>query len=459
MRAKIVTISYDWQSDPCVAQWKIKLAKKSAKKSTRKTLKKSTWKSCVYWFEPFLDFHKKTPTELIVESKQNPDLGEDRLDNFYDYALDVLHRNIGSAIVGTYGSIQGFYSHNDISTKTWESPIVPPSLVQAVDANFPFFIEDEKSGEVKFDVEKYSNFLEYLNYRDQLFAKCLKDSSLDSGDLAKITLYTLRSQSQHKEIFLSGIRNKTGRPFETFFSKENTRDLRKYDKSDRFDADDSEPIFVEVLSNRKKRFKQKHHHDFRNDGMDVLPKGKPINVGVVSTNFRNAQERMGIPLVKGQQGPYRPKRNRSLFDDGCTFAGVPENIKKIMMGKPDGSSNSYPNKSRQQLLIHYKKFEKLVTLDRSLIELGELEKTEKQLQSERDSNQAMKKEMNDKIKELEIKTQEQMESMSERMESAFSLIRSTDVIEKAKEKLKSEIPDLILDTFEVGKKEIQKKTK
>jgi len=415
LRTKIVTIHYDWQSDPCVIEWKKKLSKKSATKSTRKTLKTSTWKNNVYWFEPFLDFHKMTPTELIAEATKNNQVAEDRIDTFYDYAIDKLHRNIGSAVTGCYGNIQGFYSHNDILTKNWSAPQIPPAMVEAMDDNYPLFFEDEKTGVVKFDVEKYSEFLDYLNYRDQIIAKCMKDTGLDSSDLFAIPLYVVRSQSQHERIMVTGLRRKTGKPFRVFFSKENTKDLRKYDKSDRFDAEDSEPIFVELLSVRKSRFKQKHHHSFVNYDMDVLPKAKPVTVNNIATNFRVAQINMGIPLVKGQQGPFRPKRNRHIFDDGCSFSGIPEIIKKIMKGTADKAGNPYPNKSRQQMEIHYKKFERLVTLDRMEMELDILQKEEN----------AQIKSLEEKVDRLE---KEKLESKEMNWENVGSFVEN--IIEK-----------------------------
>lgn len=109
--------------------------------------------------------------------------------------------------------------------------------------------------------------------------------------------------------------------------------------------------------------------------------------------------------------------------------------------------NVYLDPTIEQLFAEFKKAIPELIIDDSERKKAEIDKLKQQQNNSQDHS-------------IEIQNlKKQMESMSKRMESAFSLIRSTDVIEKAKEKVKSVFPEVESVNIFSGKKRDTKEYK
>ena len=239
-------------------RWKDRLAKKSKKGS----LSVSTWKNVKYHMSRFLKCSQLSPDELIEESLVDPEKGESRVKAYHTWLVqNGLDYN--AAIIGAYGLIRGFYSHNKINTQDWSSPKTTPKKVEQTDSNYPLFVVNDEN-ELDLNRSLLRDFLGYLNFRDRVIALCLLSTGLDDGDLLKLDVgFVNNSDSRHDRLFVIGYREKTLEPVKTFFSKEATKKLREYVKTERFDAKDKDPLFVTLLRERKRQFKLANNRSFK----------------------------------------------------------------------------------------------------------------------------------------------------------------------------------------------------
>jgi hypothetical protein len=338
-----------------------------------------------------------TPDELIKEAIPNSEKAQDRLFDCFEWGKRY-HLDHNSLVVGVYGALRGFYSHNKIDTRNWHSPKILPRKVEQTDANYPLFRPNKITKKLELNLDLVRNFLKQLNSRDEVIAVCLLSTGMDIGDLIKIDLGFVRSQIDHDRLYLSNFRNKNGEWIKTFFSKEATAMLRKYIKQERFDGEDSEPIFITSKSERKKQFKLENNRIFKNSSVDELPKGKRTDTRVIATNFRVAQEALGIKLERGKQAPLRPKRFRHIFRQACQLAGVGDDMARIFMGQKSFSSKSYQPKSREELEVLYEGVEPFIVVYSDPVATD----LEKQLEIEREETKTQFDAFNKKIESLEF---------------------------------------------------------
>ncbi|MEX0862616.1 hypothetical protein [Nitrosopumilus sp.] len=357
MRKKTIQLDYDFEDFDSVKRWKRELTRRGINGG----LSENTWKSVTYWIVKLLKHSRKTPDELITEAAKDNELAESRLADVFSWCKnDGLNEN--SCIIGIYGTLRGFYSHNKIDTRNWHSPKTKPKEVDQTDANYPLFSVNQNNRKLTLNKSLLRDFLKSLNRRDEVIALCLISSGLDIGDLIKLNLEFVRNQDNHKRLFLSNFRNKTGEWIKTFFSIESTNALRKYIREKRFNADDSEPIFVSSIREKRNR----------------------VDSASIATNFRIAQQRLGIYLSQGKQGPLRPKRLRKVFRTACQIAAVGDDMARIFMGQKSQSSKIYLAKSREELEIFYEMVEPFITLYSEISDDTELSKLKQQHHEEKE---------------------------------------------------------------------------
>ena len=266
-----------------------------------------------------------------------------------------------SCIIGIYGTPRGFYSHNKIDTKSWHSPKMRPKEVDQTDANYHLFSINEDTRKLVLNKQLLRDFLKSLNRRDEGIAMCLMSSGLDIDDLIKLNLDFVRGHDEHKRLFVSNFRSKNGEWIRTFIGVEVTKALRKYIKQNRKDAEDSEPIFVSSIRDKNTR----------------------MDSANIATNFRIAQERLGIHLTTKKQGPLRPKRLRKVFRTACQIAAVGDDMTRVFMGQKSQSSKIYLSKSKEELEIFYEIVEPLVTIYTETTDDQDISKLKQEFHQER----------------------------------------------------------------------------
>lgn len=357
MEPVVETRKITWRDFATVKRWKARLAINSVSG----TLSQGTEKNIEYWMPTFLKCTEKNPDELIEEAISDPELGEQRLNQLFNYAKNHVSHNV--ARNGAYGVIRGFYSHNKVNTQHWSAPGLQVSAVRRTDANYPVWIYNEEKDEFELNRQLLRNFLNRLNLRDRTIALCLISTGLDDGDLLKLTVGFVRKQDpRHKRLVLYENRNKTGNEVQVFFSKEATSQLRNYVHEERKEAKDSDPLFVTSSRERKRQFKLKHGREFQNDGLDELPIAEAIDTNVLSKAFRTAQKNMGIKLEKGSQSPFRPKRLRHIFRTASDMAGLNDDRTRAMMGHSMRTSGIYLDNQREIQERFYMKIEPKITI-------------------------------------------------------------------------------------------------
>ena len=92
-------------------------AKVLRKQSAKKEFAHGTAHNIEVYFPGLLKLAEKTPDELIEESLVDSELGEERLDEYFHYLKKYVSHNVARSI--TFGTVQGFYSHNKVNTKRW----------------------------------------------------------------------------------------------------------------------------------------------------------------------------------------------------------------------------------------------------------------------------------------------------------------------------------------------------
>jgi len=355
---KQIEILPNWERFATAKRWK----KQLGIKSHTGELSQSTWNNARYWMPFLLLTSKLTPDELIEESLNDNEIGEDRLSECFRFAKKKRSLSHNSAITGVYGILRGFYSHNKISTQGWHSPRQQPKKVEQTDGDFPLF-KKTKNNTLDLDRETLQRFFEKLNPRDKTIALCLISTGLDDGDLLKLNVGFVRNQNaKQKRLFLSNYRNKTLETIRVFFSKEATKKLREYVKIERSDAIDDDPLFVNTMPERKRLFRIKYKRDYRQMDYDLLPDAKPLTQHTLSQNFRRFSESLGIKIEKSQQSPLRPKRLRHVFRTACQLAGLGDDMARIFMGQKSQASKTYLPKSREELEQFYEQVEPFVSV-------------------------------------------------------------------------------------------------
>jgi len=352
------TEKISWEEFATIKKWKKQLKIRSGDGE----LSESTWRLSEYWMRMFLKQTGKTPDELIEEALSDNEKGEERLSELFSWVKSKgLDHN--SAIPGVYGSIRGFYSRNKINTQGWISPKLKPKKVDLSDEKYPMFVKNEKSEKLDLNRKLLQPFFRGLNTRDELIALCLVSTGLDDGILLKLTVGFVRDQDiSNDQLFLHSYRDKTGEQMKVFFSKEATKKLRKYVQEERFDAADDEPLFVNTLSDRKRKFKKIYERPYSRMDEYSLPKGKVLSRMQLAVNFRLCAEKLGIKLEKAKQSPLRPKRLRKAFRSACQLAGIGDDMTKLFMGQTSSVSKTYLGKSKEELEYYYDMVEPFITI-------------------------------------------------------------------------------------------------
>ena len=338
-------------------------------------LSRGTLYGTEYWFPMFLKAvsqsdDPKNPDELIEEAVIDPRKVKTRLHQGFVYCKNKPTIDYNSAVIGIYGTVRGFYSHNAVTMGKIKSLAIRARQVASTDKNYPM----TKIIEIKLDDNQiirkaiidrdlFKEILSHFNFRDQVIFLCALSSGIDSGDLLRITVGDVRYQeAQHDRFFISDFRSKSGEIIDTFFSKEATRLLRRYYKQEREFASDDEPVFVTELAKRKATFRTKYGRNFTPSDYELLPRGNALSRAQFSVNVRTGVSHMSITLKPGVQQPFRPKRMRKEFDDACDRAGVPLAFKKIFTGKKYSGSKEYKGRSRHALEIYYEMVEPEITV-------------------------------------------------------------------------------------------------
>jgi len=343
-----------WQDFATVKNWKKQLKKHSKKKE----LSHNTWKLVGHYFPKFLKLSGKTPDELIEESLVDPEAGEDRIDAYFDVLKQMISHN--SARVICYGNIQGFYSHNRVNTRNWTTPEPEPSQVKDTDDNFPVWVYNEADDEFELNRKLFQDFFNRLNPTYRAVAFALIGTGQDIGIVLKRNVGFVRNQDyRHKRLSLNDNRSKTSEIIDGFYSVEATDAARSLVASERQNAEDNDPLYTTSIAHRKREFRKIHGYAFRSNGVDVLPPAKRLEGGTIETAFRKAQRAMGIKLVKGRQGPLRPKRLRKIYRTAADLAGLGDDKARQLIGQSNGnrSSGVYLETSREMQERTYMKVE------------------------------------------------------------------------------------------------------
>ena len=440
------------------------LKKQLTRKAKRQRLSKATWKTYRYWLNKFIPYTEKTPDELIEEAQRDPEETENLLIDFKNWCIDQgLDENV--AINGTHGPVRGFFRHNNVNTINWKTPLKTERKVGRTDDNYPLFVRSEKNGKKKLVLNRplLQEFQSKLNYRDQMILDCLISTGLDDGDLLKQNVDFVTSQNQPR-LYLNNHRQKTLEGIHVFFSLVASKKLRGYVRKERADSQPDDPLFITTLSERKKAFRKQYGRGYKNEDLDLLPKGNRLTPEGLAINFRRAAEQFGIPLVKGQQSPLRPKRLRKVFETACTYAGVDPNIRDIFMGHKGNQSKTYEGKSREELEFYYELVEPKITIqveESDEIEVIREESKKKISEISAKLEEYQKRELSDKDADKII---EQMRKTRPEwiraVESAYEEVRKKTTI-ALNEEMKREfgMTDKDLEEFHVWKKGMIKKIK
>ena len=402
------------------------LKKQLTRKARRQRLSKATWKTYQYWLNKFIPYTEKTPDELIEEAQRDPEETENLLIDFKNWCIDHgIDENV--AINGTHGPIRGFFRHNNVNTINWKTPLKTERKVGQTDDNYPMFIRQDKK--LILNRPLLQEFQSKLNYRDQMILDCLISTGLDDGDLLKLNVDFVTTQTNPR-LYLNNHRQKTLEGIHVFFSSMASKKLREYVRKERTDAQPNDPLFITVLSERKKAFRKLYEREYKNEDLDLLPKGNRLTTVGLAINFRHATEQLRISLIKGQQSPLRPKRLRKVFESACTHAGIDPNIKDIFMGHKGRQSKTYEGKSREELEFYYEQLEPKIT-----IQIEETDESE-ELREKLKEFQTTKE---DEIRWLLLKQRETDEAIHEIMKGVHEGTWKITSEYKAEQRLPDEI--------------------
>ena len=358
---------YHWTEFATSRKWKDSIEENSKKGD----FPKKTWERCCTLMPYFIEFTQKTPDELIEEAVSDPSVVKKRLRRFFNYLKDEKNQGHNPAITGSYGTIQGFYSHNDVIFAKTKPPMQQPAEVEIVDANYPMYIIKEKDvngRKIKRKVlnrEPLNTFRNFLSFRNQLILDGLISTGLSIGDLLKLDIdLVLDHPPQFERIFINNFRNKSGEILSNFFHTQLTLNLKKYRRLERLDAVHGEPLFASSIKERKAHFSKIYGHTPRLDEYHLLPKGTRVTTSTVSKAFQEAfYKTFKVRMPKGKQSPYRPARFRGVHEDAHIAAGVDSVIIDIFKGTVNRSGKPYPGKSREELEYFYEMAEPNLIID------------------------------------------------------------------------------------------------
>ncbi|MCV0398501.1 MAG: hypothetical protein K5785_00745 [Nitrosarchaeum sp.] len=408
-----VQITTAWQDYASVKNWKRGLKTKSKVNK----LSEKTDEAIRNYMPLFLEFKQKNPDEIIEEALSGKYVVRESLSDFATWLQDIKNKSFNQSVHASYHIIRGFYSHNDINTQKISTPVIDPSKVQTTDDNLPLFDYkevgngDEKQVTMELKREFIGKFFDLFDLRYKAIMMCIKDTGADSGDILSWTLDMVRNQEQHERIFIRILRKKTRQYACHFLSKETTKIVRRYERMHRSEADDSDFLFVQSMTDFRAEFTTKYGRQFVN-GTDKIELA-PLTTHNLSDAARTATRKMekilvdeGTPmkiLRKNQQSPLRPKRFRKVFSDACDYAGIPVDIKRLFMGKSNKANEEYEGKSRQNLEMYYaNKLEPILTIYSKPKEI---------------STEEIKK-LEDKLDQKDVQYQETLQRM-DRMELQF----------------------------------------
>jgi len=389
-------------------QFWIKAVSKRSKKEELSQNMKSGYDAAMKQFLQFMNSKDNvegliTPDEIISQAnkiieedeKEGPFHILDTLYSFEDWLQGKEIRGYSKRVLGprerysqevtanhkAFGIIRGFYTHNRI----WLPRERRKSFVSKTrknDQKYAVFLPNGND-EIIPNWDEFRVFLSHLSFRDQVIALSLVSTSQDIGDLLELNIEFIQSQERRKRLFWEGNRGKTVYPFRTFFSEEATNLLRRYITTERKNSESYEKIFITTT-------------------------GRRVRPSHIAANFKQATVKMGIKISDNSQNPYRPKRLRSIFSTACYQAGIDDNIRHIFMGHKKEISEAYRNMPWQNLEIHYRKVEVLLTVFGS-IESEEIallnEKTQKAVNKIIDlelDNKKLNKEIVILKKEIEV---------------------------------------------------------
>ena len=346
--------------DPMIVRW----LRKKKKKNRNREISKSSWEIINFWPPRYFAFHKKTPTQMIEEAMADPEneVGEDDLVSFFDYQIKVMKRKHNFAYTGTWSVMRGFYSLCGVNTKHWSPPNKIASQTSKDDMNYPMFKHVRKRWIL--NTKLLRPFLESLNRRNRTICVSLLQTGMDFEDLNMITINDILKQPDDGYLYWTANRLTTHEPFVSIFGQESTaliRDYIQYERRDR--QSDDEPIFVSDDIWRREAWKIQNIWEKR----EAVPKGEilpfvPVSQASLSQSCKRAFLTLKIPIQKGVQQPFRPKRFRKIFRNTFSKRTADDDLRNAFMGHDGGASQYYLEMPKEELIVHYREREDLLTV-------------------------------------------------------------------------------------------------
>ncbi len=279
------------------------------------------------------------PDEFLVEAKDDIDKAGKRLQNYF---VEKKAKTSHNTAITSVCFLRGFYVHNDVRfTKKWSTPKAIVSKVSEQDEKTSFYKYNSETDEIEFKNGNLQQFIQNLNFRDQTITLCLLSTGADARDVLNLKVGFVKDVRgkicTRNRFFWHSNRSKTAQPFKTFFSEEATEFLKRYVEQERADAKDDEFLFP------------------------TGKKNKPLDVHILSQNFRNATKNMGYAKEK-EASPFRPKRFRHLFRTACAIAQVDNAFTMAFMGHASDVSASYLEQDSSIFEKIYVKIEPFLTV-------------------------------------------------------------------------------------------------
>ncbi len=308
-----------------------------------------------------------------------------------------------SAAARAFGSVRGFYTHNGIDFGKWSTPKISDMIKDTIenDRDFPIFTYEPENNEYTLNYSELKRYMDLLSLRDKSILLGLLSTGLDSGDLLKLTLGWLRSQSERERLSWRGIRQKTKIAFWTFVSREATESIRHYVDVERKLAPDNERIF----------------YTRRNDG----GKGKPLTPTQFAARLAHAAQKMGIYPDGSTQNPFRAKRMRHIFQTACRRAGIPLDRMHTFVGHVGGIEMQYLERNLAEHESFYTRVEPFVMIysPRHHEIIGEVSKKVEYL-SKRNS------ELEDSLEKLKTERTAEIEELRDQLQKQALMIKDLE---------------------------------
>jgi len=246
-------------------KWFGSLTKRRRGKPLSKAMRANYNSSFKQFFE-FLDSKKEykewNPDSLIKLGKELIAIGEtgrinDLLSDFSNwltgkevsgYNRRVLSGNQRynterTAYTRAFASVKSFFVHNGIPIPKSPRMDEEESKVKSNDYQYQVLKRDKDTGEIIKEFADLKIFINALNFRDRVIALALISTGQDIGEILNLNIIFVQSQIKPR-LYWAGSRQKTGKLFRTFFSREATEYLRNYIAKFRQGARPNEPIFM-----------------------------------------------------------------------------------------------------------------------------------------------------------------------------------------------------------------------